>query len=487
VKMINMNRITAIYIRVSTSEQAKEGFSIPTQLEKLTAFAKARGKNNIETFIDDGYTARNTRRPDFQRLMKLIKKGLVADVYTLYLDRMFRNLRDLLNFIALLDEYKSAYVCATLDFDTSSPLGRAFIQILGAVAELESNMKSVVVKEVMSGILKNQRRYLAVPPFGYQFDENKVLAIVPEEAYWIRKAADHFIAGHGYRSVAKLLNKNGVLTRKSKSWGASTVRQMLTNELYIGTIVWNRRHYNHDNKMLWRDEEEWITETKAHPAIYTSEQWEAITARITRRVPRGGQAQSKHRLSGLCKCAYCGYSMVARHYNNREKYKKRSIFVCSNYQKSGSCRFNYIFIDELDREVYQVLEQYSNGHIDITPKDITHAMESKESDFQRREDSINQRFQRQIQAYEMGLISEVDLRLARDRIEKEREILRQERAQQPKNNDLTGLIKDEAKKLIWLWNNGELPELQHFLRNIIGQITILDGKAYLDLSPDLFH
>lgn len=484
-----MSRITALYARVSTDEQSREGYSIDTQVEKLKAYATFQGWTNIELFIDSGYSAKDMRRPEMQRLIKLIKAGRVAVVATLFVDRLSRNLLDMLKFIELCEQHKTSFVCASLNFDTSTPIGRMVLQILAAFAEFERAMISTRVKENMKEIAQKQKRYLSTPPFGYEFDEEKNLVIVPDEAEWVRKAADMFIAGYGYRAVAKFLNENGVKTKKGGDWHSTTVRGMLTNELYIGTVIWNRRYYDKQGRQHWRDESEWIVSENAHPAILTMDQWNEISKRIKRKVPRGGQKQSKYRLSGLIKCAYCGATMVSRRYGNQGPHRNRFIFVCSNYQKNGGCRFNYIFIDEAENEVYQAIDELSRGLINISDEQLQEASESQEQEFRRREAAIDQKFQRQIQAYENGLISDRDLRIARERVEKERELLRQqwERATLPKKNEIMDAIKKEAMQLLWLWNHGELAVIQNSLRLLINKIVALDGKILdIELNQELF-
>ncbi len=182
-------------------------------------------------------------------------------------------------------------------------------------------------------------------------------------------------------------------------------------------VIWNRRYYDENDKMHWRDPAEWIVHENAHPAILTEEQWKEINKRITRRMPKGGERRAKYRLSGLMKCGYCGAGMVSRRYSSKGPHKNRFIFVCSNYQKSGGCQFTYIFVDEADEQVFNVIESMVRGKINFGKEEMQRAVESQEKEFKRREKIIDQKFQRQIQAYENGLISERDLRIVLPGIE----------------------------------------------------------------------
>lgn len=483
-----MDRISALYIRVSTEEQAREGQSIETQIDKLSAYAKFQGWQNVEVFLDDGESAKDMNRPAMKRLLKLIKAGKVAVVATMAVDRLSRNLLDMLQFVELCEKHTTAYVCAGLSFDTGTPIGRMVLQILAAFAEFERAMIATRVKTNMVELSQKKRRYLSNPPYGYKLDEHRNVVIVPEEAEWVQKAADYFISGHGYRSVAKHLNECGLTTRKGVAWSSSTVRGMLTNEIYVGQLVWNRRYYDKQGKLTWRDPSEWIVHEKAHPAILTDEQWAEINKRIQRKVPKQGETQTKHRLSGLLKCGHCGGGMVARPYLNKGRFKGLSIFMCSTYNRAGGCKFNRVFVADADAAVHQVITQLAEQELQLSDMQLTSLGQSQESEWAKRETAIDSRFQRQIQAFENGLIEERDLRIARDRINKERELLQMEkaRAKMPAVTEITEMITREAKHLLWLWNNGELPVIQNAVRKLISTAIVTDNEVSdVRLATDL--
>lgn|GEM_PF-1063398 len=474
-----VDRITAIYVRVSTEEQAREGQSIETQIDKLSAYAKFQSWQNVEIFLDDGESAKDMNRPAMKRLLKLIKAGKVAVVATMAVDRLSRNLLDMLQFVELCEQHKTAYVCAGLNFDTGTPIGRMVLQILAAFAEFERAMISSRVKTNMLEISQKKKRYMANPPFGYRLDEHGNLVAILDEAKWVQQAADMFITGHGYRAVAKYLNEAGVETHKKAQWTSSTVRQMLTNELYVGRLIWNRRYYNKDGKLTWRDAADWIVHDNAHPPILTEEQWAAIEKRIKRKVPKGGQMQMKYRLSGLLKCGHCGAAMVSRRYGSKGPHKEQTIFVCSNYQKNGGCTFNRVFVEDAESVVYEAIEQLAAGILQMPSHELEKMALTQADEWSLREASIDARFQRQIQAFENGLIDERDLRIARDRITKERELLslEKDRALFPALSELQELMKKEASQLLWLWNNGELPVLHNTIRKLISEVVVTDREV----------
>lgn len=482
-----MDRITAYYVRVSTDEQ---GQSVETQIEQLNTYKKLYRLQNTEFFIDEDWSAKDMNRPQMKRLIKLIEKKKVKTVCVTAIDRLSRNLLDTLLFLEMCEKHSTSFVCLSLNMDTSTPVGKMVVQNLSAFAEFERQTISRRVKENMLEIARKKKRYMADPPFGYTFDEHKNLVVVLEEAEWIQRMANMFIDGYGYRAISKMLNEAGRFTKKNCLWSSSSVRQILTNELYIGQLVWNRRTYNKDGKLVWRDPAEWIVHENAHPAILTEAQWKAINNKIQRRMPKGGQKQFKYRLSGLVRCAYCGGPMVSRRYGNKGPNKSKKIFVCSNYQKSGYCQFNYGFIDEIESAVYSNLEELADGVEGlISEKDMHQASDHMEEDFARRQAVINQKFQRQLQAFEAGIIDIKDLQIAKERVKKEQELLELEKARSstPIKSEIEETIRREAKNILWLWEHGELPVLHNALRLVIECIIILGGKVpEVRLAQDLF-
>ncbi|NLK51939.1 MAG: recombinase family protein [Syntrophomonadaceae bacterium] len=477
--MEKQEKIVALYVRVSTEEQAREGYSVENQINRLKDYASFQGWNNLSIFADEGESAKNMNRPALKQLLRLIKQGKVSVVLTIAVDRLSRNLLDMLQFVELCEKHNTTYICASQNFDTSTPMGRMVLQILAAFAEFERSMIAARVKSGMFELADKKKRYLAVPPFGYQFDQHQNLQIVAEEAAWVSKAADMFLLGYGYRAIAQWLNESKVCTRKGAFWSSSTIRQMLTNELYTGKLIWNRRYLDKRGQICWRDPEKWVVKEQAHPPILTEEQWNAIQARITRSLPKGGQRQAKHRLSGLLICAYCGAKMISRPYSSKGPHKIRKIFVCQEYQKKGRCRFNYIFIEDAEAQAFKVLEKLAEGLCAVPMEEITMAMRIQEEAFKRRKMALDRKFQRQIQAFENHLITEKDLELARKRIDRERASLaaaERNRVGQGLPAEVEGLMQEEAKQLLWLWRNGDLPLIREALRTLFNSIVIRDKK-----------
>ena len=128
----------ALYPRVSTQEQAKEGYSIGEQIERLTDYCKAMRWEVYKIYTDPGYSGGNTDRPGLQEMIKDVEAGLIDKVVVYKLDRLSRSQLDTLYLIEKVFLANGTdFVSMSENFDTSTPFGRAMIGILAVFAQLE--------------------------------------------------------------------------------------------------------------------------------------------------------------------------------------------------------------------------------------------------------------------------------------------------------------------------------------------------------------
>ncbi|EPR30124.1 Site-specific recombinase [Geobacillus sp. WSUCF1] len=210
-------RSIALYCRVSTDEQAREGVSLDEQQERLKAYCRAMGWNEEPLlFIDDGYSAKNLDRPELNRLLQEVKKGTISKILVTKLDRLSRRLLDLLKLIDTFQEYNVSFISISESFDTNTPSGRLTLQVLGAVAEFERERIRERVFENMLHAAR-QGKWLTQSPYGYRLDVNKELVIYEPEAQIVRNVYDWYLnKGLGYYAIAKKLNEEGIASRQKK-------------------------------------------------------------------------------------------------------------------------------------------------------------------------------------------------------------------------------------------------------------------------------
>ena len=173
------SQFIALYCRVSTDDQVKEGVSLEEQQERLEAYCRAMGWGNVVVYVEDGFSAKSIDRPHLTRLIEDVKAGDIKKIIVTKLDRMSRKLLDLLTLIDLFQEHDVSFVSISESFDTNTPSGRLTLQVLGAVAEFEENaFANASLKICIMLLLKENGTQ---HPFGYRL-ENKELVIYENEA-----------------------------------------------------------------------------------------------------------------------------------------------------------------------------------------------------------------------------------------------------------------------------------------------------------------
>ena len=149
-------KIAGIYVRVSTEDQAREGFSLGEQKEKLLQLCALKDYEVFKVYEDAGISAKNvTHRPAFQEMLGDMKKGKINYIVAYKLDRLTRSVRDLEEFITQLEEYNTYLVCVRDDVNTSTANGRFFIRMLTVLSQLEIEIVSERTKFGMAGAIKS--------------------------------------------------------------------------------------------------------------------------------------------------------------------------------------------------------------------------------------------------------------------------------------------------------------------------------------------
>lgn len=228
----------AIYTRVSTEDQAKEGFSLAAQEERLRAYCRARGWEIAGTYRDDGHSGRNIRRPAYQKMME--ERDLWDTILVLKMDRIHRNARHFMEMMEALGKAQKDFVSATESLDTTTAMGRFVMDIIQRIAQLESEQIGERVYMGMSQKAKTGPGMLGFPaPLGYEVDMGR-LRIVHREAEVVRELFSRARAGETMDAISKALNARGVPTKRGREWTAVKVYRILHNPVYAGHLRWDR-------------------------------------------------------------------------------------------------------------------------------------------------------------------------------------------------------------------------------------------------------
>ena len=254
-----MKKNAGIYCRVSTEDQAREGYSLPEQQEKLKDLCKFRDYNIYNIYEDAGISAKDMdHRPSFQKMLDDVKNGNINVIVAYKLDRLTRSVRDLEVLISELEKYDCSLECAMDDINTSTANGRFFVRMLTVLSQLEIERVSERTKFGMAGAIKDGH----IPvrkTLGFMRD-NKKLIINPAESEIVERIFDLYLKGKSYQAIANTFNEEKVLNKK---WYDTTIQKILGNPLYKGDFISGARTGNpvlYENvvepiisKKLWED------------------------------------------------------------------------------------------------------------------------------------------------------------------------------------------------------------------------------------------
>ena len=223
-----------LYMRVSTEDQAREGFSLPEQRERLESFCKFKGYEIIDYYEDAGISAKTgNHRPEFERLKNDIKAKKVNTIVALKLDRITRSIYDWENLMTFLDENNAYLDCVNDEINTTSANGKMISRLLMSVSQNEIERTSERTKIGMAGAIK-QGHIPHVAPLGYKH-ENKKLVIDYTTKDIVIRIFDLYYNGMSYKKISNLLNKEKVLGKDN--WRDSTIVGIIENEIYKGDFV----------------------------------------------------------------------------------------------------------------------------------------------------------------------------------------------------------------------------------------------------------
>jgi site-specific DNA recombinase len=220
----------AIYTRVSTEDQAKEGFSLDAQLEKLRAYCTARGWDIAGEYVDEGYSGRKTRRPAYTRMMEDIEKwdGLLV----IKMDRIHRNSKNFMLMMEDLGKKGKEFVSMMESLDTSTAMGRFVMDIIQRIAQLESEQIGERVYIGMEQKAKQNGGVLGFNiPYGYDYVEGK-LVVNDSESIIVKNIFDMYRNKLSMKKISEILNQKKIPTKFNKIWGQQTVSLILKNPVY---------------------------------------------------------------------------------------------------------------------------------------------------------------------------------------------------------------------------------------------------------------
>ena len=236
--MVDEKKKCGLYMRVSTEDQAREGFSLPEQKERLEAYCKFKGYEIVDYYEDAGVSAKTGNyRAEFERLKDDIKSKKINTIISLKLDRFTRSIYDWEELITFLDENEAYIDCVNDDINTTTANGKMISRLLVSVSQNEIERTSERTKIGLAGAIK-QGHIPHIAPLGYKH-ENKTLVIDYSTKDIVVRIFELYFNGYSYQKISTLFNEEKVLGKDN--WRDSTIQNILQNEIYKGDFVHGKR------------------------------------------------------------------------------------------------------------------------------------------------------------------------------------------------------------------------------------------------------
>lgn len=238
--------IVAIYIRVSTLDQAREGYSLKMQEQTLREWCKEKGYMIYDLYADRGISGKDfNHRPDMLRLMRDAKDGCFNSVVFWALSRFTRSVQDLYNTLDKFQKWGVSMVSYTEAFDTSTPMGRAMIGIVGVFAQLEREITSERVAAAMQ-MRAAQGKRTCSEILGYDKKGKDSFSVNPQEAEYVKFCFEKYLERKNLSEVAELCRQHGYRGKRGKEPCAWTVSVILSRPQYCGYNPYCGEYYKGD-------------------------------------------------------------------------------------------------------------------------------------------------------------------------------------------------------------------------------------------------
>ena len=470
-------KIAGIYIRVSTEDQAREGFSLGEQEEKLKQLCSYKEYEVFKVYCDAGISAKDMEhRPQFQEMIKDIKSGKINYIVAYKLDRVTRSVRDLEELISMLEKYNCYLVCDRDDVNTSTANGRFFVRMLTVLSQLEIEITSERTKFGLNGAIKCGHLPGKLS-LGFKKDGNKKTIIDESTSPVITRIYDLYLQGKSYQQITNILNEEKVLNKK---WYDSIIEKTINNRLYMGDYVQYKKIHASINqepiiytnvvepiipRYIW---EECQLQKAKNQRTYTRDRVYTFFQKI--KCPICGKIM-KCKGAGGRKRKYLYYNCETCHVNIREDYVEKAfkeiIYELIKFDESYNKYFLPLFAeketsknnDNLDKEIINLNKQkdrikkaYTSGVVEL-------------DDFEEDLKLVNERLKN------LNLQKEERIRLGRLRSYSVEKIMT--------NRDIERLFDRDTKSKEFTFKEWDLKtkeEKQEFIARYIESITIENDK-----------
>ncbi|HJI86528.1 MAG TPA: recombinase family protein [Ruminococcus bromii] len=367
-----------LYYRLSRDEDAELN-SLNNQRNILVEYANANNHEIVGESFDDNVSGMHFNREGISKIYEQVENKAIDAIIVKDLSRLGRHRTQTAMFIDYLREHDVRVLSVTENIDTSNEDDDLMIGFKGIFNDMYARDIS---KKIRAGYKQKQKNGIVITvPLGYFKDKNtNEIVIVEEEAEIVRKIFDLYLSGYGLKAIAKKLNDEGIKSpqyyqnkmynKKLPSnkpeitgrylWVNTTVKRILQNEFYIGTVTCHKTYtskINHIRKVL--PEEEQFKHENFAPAIISKDKWEQVQFLLSSKRNNNVRASSSnpcHRYTGLIECGDCGCTFVCKKRKWKDK-PERIEYNCNGYHRYGKehCTAHRIDEEYLDKLIYDEL------------------------------------------------------------------------------------------------------------------------------------
>ena len=456
----------AIYVRVSTIEQARDGYSIGEQIESLKLYCKAMKWIVVNVYTDAGHSGANMDRPALQDMIRDIEKGLIDKVVVYKLDRLSRSQKDTLELIEdVFLKKNTEFVSMSENFDTSSSFGRAMVGILAVFAQLEREQIKERMNMGREGRAKEGKFHGGgYAPIGYDYVDGE-LVINQFEAMQVQEIHKLYQQGNSFRGISGIFAEKGYRHKHGK-WRTKRVKECMLNDLYIGKVHYSGQDFNGAHTPIIDEE----TFNKS-VSLYKSKDYSNYK----------NHGRTTY-LGSLIYCHQCSakYTATSRKHEN----KVYKYYACHSRRKINrsmikdpNCKNKTYKMENLDSMIFEEIRKFANDptHISkIKQRNFSDDILQKEKLLRKEIEKIDSQKSRLMKLYSLGdfTIEEVQSEVAplneqKTNIEKEIEKL---------SKGKSALSEEEAIKIISTFEDvmdeGNFDQIRLLINSLIDRIEI---------------
>lgn len=488
----------ALYIRVSTREQAEKGYSMGEQEERLRAYCGAMEWPVFKVYADPGFSGAKMDRPALRDLLDDVRGGRCDAVLVWKLDRLSRSQKDTLTLIE--DEFLAhgvAFISMLENFDTSTPFGRAMVGILSVFAQLEREQIKERLAVGAEGRAKAGKWHGGgFDPFGYDYIDGR-LVVNEYEAMIVREIFDLYVkkkwsVGRIRKKMEELYKREKIKRKGGSTWSTDTmVRSILFSPIYIGRIVWKGEEYPGE-----------------HEPLVSRDLFEAAKRRQedTAFSPRGAQKNpfwtSRLFGGGLIICGNCGAAYFSKgNYSGRgEKRYYRPYYTCYSRAKTNkkmiidpTCRNKSYSVQEFDALILEEIKKLAFDPEEVerliagAGSDFVPAETSKRAILEARRDDLQKQVDRLITLCRMGGAIPIQAIAAQieglqDDIEKVERAISSLPEERPEEESPAAKARVLFSSAVDIIDSGEFEPMRELITGLIDKIVITGDKIDIHWS-----